>query len=454
MPIDTTPGMRVLLINGMEPSTSYPFFERIAADLRADGLTVDLLQEVDIFNLPEITQDVVVSHIGFQPDWHPRTGWYGGQSMTRAESLRFMERVGMPTMPWATAANREEMADLFPRWETEWILMKRSGTHRRKGTTLLHRDRIELIEWDPQDDVFCQIIDPDNQDVYMIEFFAGEVVFSSRTSFPPLSADRAGTPLGLGEVWDFDRVRVELPSNVNDEVARVAQALMELNYGFCSVDLMKRPDGEYVAIELNLSAIGLSFSSQFDHMAKEYADGVRRLIAQVSSARSGGGPVEGFDLEQVSYRKARLGEIKTLVPLARELVGNATDRQLEKRLRRLLLRRGYRIYALIWRKGIIGMAIFRESYFLGADAPSLQIIGEAIDPEFRGNGISAYFMNLLSGEANSRGYSRLWLVTQHEHRIELCESLGFANSGYWFTLPLSSEEGLPLKRRLIRRLGI
>lgn len=436
----------------MELSTSQAYFEEVASILREDGHEADVLHEVDIYRLPDISHDLVVSHVGFQPGWQPRTGWYGGQPMSRAESLRFLEDAGMPTMEWATAETRQDVAGLFATWETEWILMKRSSSYRRKGTTLLHHHHVGSIDWTPNADVFCRVIDLDDQEVYKTEIMAGEVVFISKATFPPLTPDLAGTP--LGEVTDFERIRVELPPEVAERAASVSSTLMDQHYGYCGIDIMRHPNGEYVAIELNLGAVGLSFSSQFDDAPSAYADGIRRLIDHREGAHLGYPALERFDVGQVEYRKARFGEIRTLVPLARELVGAATDRQLEKRLRRLILRRGYSLYVLTWEKQVIALAIFRLGYFLGADVPYVQVIGLVVDPRFRGHGISATLIGLLSQESVKRGYCQLWFLTQQESLIEFYEGLGFDNSGYLFTLPLPLDRKLPLRRRIVRRLGI
>ncbi len=162
-----------------------------------------------------------------------------------------------------------------------------------------------------------------------------------------------------------------------------------------------------------------------------------------------------FDYSKLDYRKARLGDLKALPAIARELKISGTDRQIQKRLRRMILRPTYKIYVLTYDEDeVIALAMFRESHYIASDIPGIQVLGVAVSPEHQGHGAASSFMGLLAQEAVKREYSQLWFWTQVDTLVEFYEGLGFERSGHRFVMAFPKPENLSLRRRLVRRLGV
>lgn len=165
-------------------------------------------------------------------------------------------------------------------------------------------------------------------------------------------------------------------------------------------------------------------------------------------------PMEGLELEEITYRKARVGDAAVLAPMVRELAGDASDEQIRRRLRRMILRPGYLAYVLVHQEKPIALALFRPGLFLGADAPYLQVLGLVVDPAYRGHGISAHFMSLLGQESTRQGYCQLWFITQHDYLHQFYESLGFVKTGTRFVIHTPASGRTGLLRRIGRKLRL
>ena len=158
-------------------------------------------------------------------------------------------------------------------------------------------------------------------------------------------------------------------------------------------------------------------------------------------------------LDQIDYRKARLSDIKDMSPLVRTLAGDASYKEVRRRLKRMLLRPGYHIMVVEHQNQVVGLNILREGLFLGADSPGLQSLSLVVDPGYRGQGIASFFMEKAVEKSSSDGFCQVWGLTQHKHLHEFYESLGFTNTGTRFVIHTPPTGRLPLGRRVIRKLG-
>jgi len=159
-------------------------------------------------------------------------------------------------------------------------------------------------------------------------------------------------------------------------------------------------------------------------------------------------------LDQLHYRKARLSDIKALTPLVRHLAGDASSRDVRRRLTRMLIRPGYHVMVVEHQNKVVGLNILREGLFLGADAPGLQALSLVVDPDYRSRGIASFFMEKAVEKASIDGFCQVWGLTQHESLHKFYESLGFTNTGTRFVIHTSPTGNLPLGRRVIRKLGL
>ena len=103
-------------------------------------------------------------------------------------------------------------------------------------------------------------------------------------------------------------------------------------------------------------------------------------------------------------------------PLVRDLAGEASDRAVRRRLRRMLLRPGYHVMVVEHQKRVVGLNILREGLFLGADSPGLQSLSLVVDPDYRSRGIASFFLEKAVEKASRDGFCQVWGLTQHERR--------------------------------------
>jgi hypothetical protein len=60
--------------------------------------------------------------------------------------------------------------------------------------------------------------------------------------------------------------------------------LSERGYGHMSVDLMRKPDGDFVAIELNNFSVAIWWTKQFEDFRERHAAAIHR-VALAAAAR-------------------------------------------------------------------------------------------------------------------------------------------------------------------------
>jgi ribosomal protein S18 acetylase RimI-like enzyme len=160
-------------------------------------------------------------------------------------------------------------------------------------------------------------------------------------------------------------------------------------------------------------------------------------------------------VDALRLKKASLFDVGKVDHLVRELAGDATDSQVRKRFRRMIVRPSYRVYMLLEGDKPVSLWIGRDGYFLGADAPYLQMLGLVIHPEYQRQGLAtmlaAKYLGEIYGYSN---YSQFWFITQHEHLFEFYEGLGFERTGARFVYHGRGSGKPSLGRRITRALGI
>jgi N-acetylglutamate synthase-like GNAT family acetyltransferase len=159
-------------------------------------------------------------------------------------------------------------------------------------------------------------------------------------------------------------------------------------------------------------------------------------------------------LDQVDYRKARLSDINAMGPVVRTLSGDASDKSVRRRLKRMLIRPGYHVMVVEHENRIVALNILREGLFLGSDAPGLQSLSLVVDSDYRSQGIASFLMEKAVEKSSREGFCQLWGLTQHEHLHKYYESLGFTNTGARFVIHTPPAGRIPLGRRIIRKLGL
>lgn len=160
-------------------------------------------------------------------------------------------------------------------------------------------------------------------------------------------------------------------------------------------------------------------------------------------------------VDSLRLKKAGLRDVRMVRTLVKELAGDATDTQVRKRFRRMILRPSYVVYLLYDGDEPISLWIGREGYFLGADAPYLQMLGLVVHPDHQRKGIgtmlAAKYLTDVYAHSN---YSQFWFITQHEHLYDFYEGMGFERTGARFVYHGRGTGRPSLGRRITRALGI
>lgn len=279
------PDFRVVLLNAIDPKAE-DLYEDLGERLRGRGWDVGVIHETPA-PLPEGAEpecDLIVTNYRKADVATYARVVCGGMPMARPITLGWLEDAGVATMDWATAANRREVWRLFDRWGVDRLILKPSFSFGGNGVCVFGRRSVPRMRWNPEIDVLCREVDPTDGDVYKVELMAGEVLIAWMSGSPPireLFADRRGQgiPGAYGE-----RRRWDPPDAVTRPLREMSAHLTEQGYGHMSVDLMRRPDGELVAIELNNFSVAIWWTKQFEDFRARHADAIHR-IALAAAAR-------------------------------------------------------------------------------------------------------------------------------------------------------------------------
>lgn len=270
--------LRLLLLNAIDPEAE-ELYEDIGSRLRARGLDVGVIHETPA-PLPDGAEpdwDVVVTNYRREDVATAARVVYGGIPMPRPTTLGWLEDAGVATMAWATAATRTDVWRLFRRWDVDRLILKPSFTFGGNGVCIFGRRSVPRMQWNPDLDVICREVDPADGDVYKVELMGGSVLIGWVSEAPPISerfADRRGH--GIPGAYG-DRSLWDPPEAVARPLRQLSERLSAQGYGHMSVDLMRTPDGEFVAIELNNFSVAIWWTKQFEDFRERHADAVHRL---------------------------------------------------------------------------------------------------------------------------------------------------------------------------------
>lgn len=282
---EAVPDFRLVLLNAIDPNAT-DLYDDIGDRLRARGWDVRVIHETPA-PLPDGAEpecDLIVTNYRKADVATFARTVCGGMPKARPTTLGWLEDAGVATMEWATAANRREVWRLFGRWGVDRLILKPSFSFGGKGVCVFGRRSVPRMRWNPEVDVLCREVDPADGNVYKVELMAGEVLIAWMSESPPIGelfADRRGQgiPGAYGE-----RRRWDPPDAVTRPLRELSARLTEQGYGHMSVDLMRRPDGAFVAIELNNFSVAIWWTKQFEDFRRRHTDAIHR-IALVASER-------------------------------------------------------------------------------------------------------------------------------------------------------------------------
>jgi hypothetical protein len=270
---------RLVLINGLRPETSTDLYEDVADRLRARGLDVLLIHGLDAPVRGLQRDDVLVSNIALPADLAVGLRVYAGRPMSRPASLQLLADAGVPTMTWKLAARRRHVRELFREWDVERLLLKPSFTYGGRGVQVFTRRAVWRLRWTSELDVFCREVNPDDGDVFKAELFNGALMIAWMSKAPPLrTLVRGSFHRGIRGAYG-DRMPCELPPQLAQRLCAFSRTLTDRGLSYVSVDLMRRPDGELVAIELNPRDVATWWTRQFPDFRERYANALCDLVA-------------------------------------------------------------------------------------------------------------------------------------------------------------------------------
>lgn len=273
--------MRILFLTRFTGPIRARFFDGIRRRLARRGIEIDVARGSPPRPArPASAYDLLVTLNDPPPDDYATLPHYGGRDVLRPDGLRWLSSAKISTMRWDTARSAADVGALFDRWEVERLILKRSRTGGGKGTTIFRRDSVDELEWDPEEDVFCAEVNPDDGDVYKIELFGPTVLVAWKSRAKPfrtmLKGESVSGPLGAyGR-----RSLIELPEPLVEAARRFGRAALERGHGHISLDFMKAPSGELMCIEANFRRVALWWTGQFPFFVDRFAHAVHELAIE------------------------------------------------------------------------------------------------------------------------------------------------------------------------------
>jgi hypothetical protein len=268
-------------VNGLRRETSADLYDDLAVRLRARDMEVEVIHgaKIPISRLGDY--DLLISNTRVPAEVRATIAAYGSSPMSRPTSLRLLKDFGLPTMEWTLAKTRREVRALFDHWGTERVLLKSSFTYGGKGVRVFTMSAVwRLLYWRPDLDVFCREVNSNDGDVYKAELFNGRLIISWKSVAPPIhTLFRRGMYRGLRGAYG-ERTLWELPSSLAAKLEAFSRMLTAKGLGHVSVDLMRRADDEFVAIELNPGTVATWWTRQFPHFRERYSDALYELAIQ------------------------------------------------------------------------------------------------------------------------------------------------------------------------------
>ncbi|WP_232222187.1 hypothetical protein [Thioalkalivibrio paradoxus] len=191
--------------------------------------------------------------------------------------MAWIEAAGIPTMNWTLARTRRDVRRLFTSWNVDRLILKPSFTGGGRGVRAFSRGALWRVRWHAERDIFCREVNTEDGTVYKAELFNGHVTIAWISRAPPLSeVFNGGIYRGLKGAYG-DRECISLPAALCDRLGTLSRQLMARGLGYVSVDLMRRPDGELVAIELNTRDVATWWTRQFPDFRHRYATALVQL---------------------------------------------------------------------------------------------------------------------------------------------------------------------------------
>jgi len=261
--------------------------------LRAAEFDADVRTGVKADDLDVSGYDALVSH-----DVVPaavRAGLpgrvFGGRRWSRPDQLTWLADRGFPVMEWKLVSSQAEGLALFDTWVVDRLMGKRTSWEGGAGWHVRTRNQSRYLTWDMANDIVCREVNENDGRVFKAELFAGRIIIGYVLKKAPVR-DRLlandDTPDGYRglAMYRDDRIAPderyrglwEFTEAEREDLRRLSRELTQAGFGYVSVDLMQKPDGTLVAIEVNTARVVTWWTERFAFTRERF---VEALLDQV-----------------------------------------------------------------------------------------------------------------------------------------------------------------------------
>ena len=234
--------------------------------LVASGYEADYVTSLNEVVLPE--RSLLITHTWLNESEHDlvqRCGveLLGGRMWPRPDTLDLAEFCDLPVVQWTRAnIDRDAAEGLFDRWQTDFILVKKSWTWRGRGVELVARkpNRFTCFrEWmfDPNN-VFMNVT-KESATVYKFEVFNGHVTLAWTTG-PRYVLRGYREWRHLDDERPKDRSLVGVNADLGAQLRELSARLTQRKVGYASVDMMKH-ENRLQVIEVNTTMTATDWSA-------------------------------------------------------------------------------------------------------------------------------------------------------------------------------------------------
>ena len=285
--------MKILLHSYIAARSLVGRYLHAQAVLRAAEFEADVRTGVKADDLDVSGYDALVSH-----DVVPATvraalpgRVLGGRRWSRPEQLTWLAERGFPVMEWKLVASQAEGLALFDTWAVDRLMVKRSFVDGGAGWHVLTRNQSRYVTWDFSKDIVCREVNEDDGRVFKVDLFGGRIIIGYVLKKAPLRSRLLAnddTPDGYRRLAGYRGDRVapderhrglwEFSDAEREELRRLSRELTQAGFGYVCVDLMRKPDGTLVAIELNTAKVVTWWTEQFAFTRQRFAEALVDLV--------------------------------------------------------------------------------------------------------------------------------------------------------------------------------
>jgi hypothetical protein len=285
--------MRILLHSLIAARSLVARYLHAQAMLRAAGFEADVRTGVKAEDLDVSGYDALVSH-----DVVPatvRSGLpgrvFGGRRWSRPEQLTWLAEKGFPVMEWTLVSSQAEGLALFDTWGVDRLMVKRSYLDGGLGWHVLTRNQSRYVTWDLAKDIVCREVNEDDGRVFKAELFAGRITIGyvlKKAALRDRLLANDDTPEGYRrlavyrEDWvepdERHRGLVEFSEEEREMLRRLSRELTQAGFGYVSVDLMRKPDGTLVVIEVNTARVETYWTERFEFTRQRFGEALLDLV--------------------------------------------------------------------------------------------------------------------------------------------------------------------------------